>query len=73
MSGSPVIARREGGYITSDGNQNIGPGLYSRFLGIYSGRYVGDDLGEMQLGIVWHANLLDEILEHGVAGNPVLK
>lgn len=59
MSGSPVILRRNAIW------QDPVPGFGTRqcFLGIYSGRYVGDTEFEAQLGIVWKRYLIDEIID----------
>ena len=73
MSGSPVIARRSGLTVprgvsdpaTLSGETIIGQA--DTFLGIYSGR-VGDDPLGLQLGIVWKAAVLDEIVQNGILG-----
>jgi hypothetical protein len=67
MSGAPVIVRaNSGSYRTADGGASIdimGPGLAAptKFLGVYSGRDSGDEL-QAQLGIVWKARVIDEII-----------
>lgn len=65
MSGSPVIAQYTGVWNQkkSDGSGEekvVGSGR--RFLGIYSGRLGGDEF-EAQLGIVWKASVVEEIIE----------
>lgn len=71
MSGSPVIARHTGIYSPSgkfDSTSWIGSG--DAFLGVYSGRLIGeaattpakDSIYDVQLGIVWKKNVIDEIL-----------
>jgi hypothetical protein len=74
MSGAPVIARRSG--ITFPRGVQSTPGTLSgseiigqsdTFLGVYSGR-IGDDPMGLQLGIVWKANVVDEIVKSGKLG-----
>ncbi|MBI2165140.1 MAG: trypsin-like peptidase domain-containing protein [Chloroflexi bacterium] len=56
MSGSPVIARRYGWYLSSEGYQ--GGSDATRFLGIYSGRiHESADVGS-----VWKPEVLNEII-----------
>jgi hypothetical protein len=43
-------------------------GEATKFLGVYSGRLGKDEMGA-QLGIVWKASVLLEILEGGVRGH----
>jgi hypothetical protein len=57
MSGSPVIAKRISIYQTSAGNK-IGNAV--RFLGIYSGREVGDY--GIEVGFVWKPRVISEIM-----------
>ncbi|KAA0075918.1 serine protease [Tardiphaga sp. P9-11] len=75
MSGSPVIARQTG-IIVPKGTPRMTEGALSgseiigqadKFLGIYSGR-IGDDEFGLQLGIVWKASVLDEIVGGGQPG-----
>lgn len=40
---------------------------YYKFLGVYSGR-LGKGEMEAQLGVVWKASLLDEIIDGNVKG-----
>lgn len=56
MSGSPVIARREGLYRPTKDLTTVGEA--TRFLGIYSGRIHGDS----DIGIVWKPEVINEIL-----------
>jgi hypothetical protein len=64
MSGSPVYVQEVGYWIPEDKTDQkdavIGKG--KRFVGIYSGR-VGDDSFQAQLGIVWKARAIEEIIE----------
>ena len=74
MSGAPVIARRTG--ITVPRGAPITSGTLSgaeiigqsdTFLGVYSGR-IGDDPMGLQLGVVWKASVLDDIVRNGKPG-----
>lgn len=56
MSGSPVILY-ESGMAAFEGN-SVAQGTYIRFLGIYSGRIDG----EVEIGRVWKANVLNDII-----------
>ena len=60
QSGSAVIAHRSGGMVTlEDGSSAVFQGPVSRFLGVYSGRI---NL-ESDLGIVWKAHAIQELVE----------
>jgi hypothetical protein len=54
MSGSPVILRHR---------YAIGPS--TTFVGVYSGRVGADDELQAQLGIVWRAEVIDQIVNGG--------
>lgn len=58
MSGAPVILRLTGGYGTRDGVWMIN-GPRTKFLGVYAGRIHE----ESEVGRVWRAFVLDEILQ----------
>lgn len=58
MSGSPVILRHR---------YAIGPP--TTFIGIYSGRVGADDELKVQLGIVWRAEVIDQIISKGRPGS----
>jgi len=58
MSGSPVVIRISGSYTDSKGNLIVSPGVHTRFLGVYSGRIHG----EAEIGRVWRASVLRQIL-----------
>ncbi len=73
MSGSPVYVRTFGSALLEDGNSVIGPGTFTRFLGVYSGRYGADDEFAAQLGRVWHRPILDELIDNGVQGSYVIR
>lgn len=60
QSGSAVIAHRNGGTVAmKDGSSAIFGGPVTRFLGIYSGRVNA----ESDIGIVWKASALAELLQ----------
>ena len=59
QSGSAVVAHRNGGAVAmSGGSAGIFPGSVTKFLGIYSGR-VNE---QSDLGIVWKATALKELI-----------
>lgn len=69
MSGAPVIAVQRG-LIQPRGAKSPAENIFGTvesFLGVYSGR-VGDDGLGAQLGIVWKASAVDEIVRNGVQG-----
>ena len=70
MSGSPVIIRSWGSYTSEEGGLNIGPAVSTRFIGIYSGRLGAEDELHAQLGIVWRAELVRQIIEGGQRAAP---
>jgi hypothetical protein len=51
----------------------MGAGPFSRFVGVYSGRFKGADELEAQLGRVWHRTVIDEIIAGGVRGSYELR
>jgi trypsin-like peptidase len=60
QSGSPVLIYRSGGAMTmDDGSTVVTTGTQERFLGIYSGRIHEDS----DLGIVWKASAVGEIVD----------
>ena len=67
MSGSPVIAQFIGYYQANPPNTSkddwIGTGR--KFLGIYSGRLLGQDEFEAHLGIVWKESVITGIINCG--------
>lgn len=69
LSGSPVIYRSSGIHNMVDGvlaDDSI-IGTITGFLGVYSGR-IGDDELKAQLGIVWKAFLIEEIIKGNCFG-----
>ena len=69
MSGSPVLLRTRGGYLSEHSGTAFGLGIAHKFLGVYSGRYTGN-LHEAHIGIVWKPSVVAELIESGVQGNP---
>jgi hypothetical protein len=66
MSGSPVILRSRNNHVLESSNWVVTDDRkpIDRIIGVYSGRT--DDLpGEAQIGMVWHADYIDEIIDHG--------
>ncbi|MCR9240795.1 MAG: serine protease [Rhodobiaceae bacterium] len=82
MSGSPVYARTEGGYLSKSQNAYQLAGRSTTFLGVYSGRYLApendeksaeqkkaDDEMSAQIGRVWRRDVLDELIDNRVPGS----
>jgi hypothetical protein len=64
MSGSPVllIEKRPACLFEGDINKpNKFSRNYTKFVGVYSGRFVDDEL-KAELGIVWKYTVIDEII-----------
>jgi hypothetical protein len=59
MSGSPVVFRPLGPYLSKTGEVLVGDGSKSVFLGIYSGRVHP----ESDIGIVWRTSVIAEVLD----------
>jgi hypothetical protein len=62
MSGSPVIRRSWDNHSLSNTSLLTTVGAETRFIGVYSGRPSTTDPLDAQLGLVWPARLIDEIL-----------
>ncbi|MFC3079468.1 trypsin-like peptidase domain-containing protein [Phenylobacterium terrae] len=62
MSGSPVIIRSTLGE-RDDGSRVMMLGPMTRFIGIYSGRLQPDGAVGAQLGFIWKAPVIDEIID----------
>jgi hypothetical protein len=65
MSGAPVIRRTYGSHLMKNGSSMMGDPAKTQFLGVYSGRLTSTDPLDAQLGMMWPAALLSEI----IAGN----
>jgi hypothetical protein len=61
MSGSPVVVRTTGSYLTKSGHVVTGRSR-TRFLGVYSGRVHK----ESEIGRVWRPNVVHEVLAQAV-------
>jgi hypothetical protein len=70
MSGGPVFARAFGPAAYGDGTIHANNILDSEFMGIYSGR-VYDDENNASLGLVWHRNLIDQMLSSPAKGSRI--
>lgn len=66
MSGAPVIQRSYGSFENMQCERILGTG--TKFLGVYSGRLMQDEDKEVQLGIVFKQELIDDIISNGVPG-----
>lgn len=62
MSGAPVLRRSWGHHFYEDGNWSMGDNYQTRFIGIYSGRILAADPLDAQLGMMWPAFYIDEII-----------
>ncbi len=62
MSGGPVLRRSWGTKVTEQGATYTIAGSATRFIGVYSGRLYTRDFLEAQLGRVWPAHLITEII-----------
>ncbi len=65
LSGSPVIYQRTGIHNVDSNGQLNDDTIFGRirgFLGVYSGR-IGKDEEKAQLGIIWKAKVIDEIID----------
>ncbi|MCL2540640.1 MAG: serine protease [Firmicutes bacterium] len=60
MSGAPVIYYNRGNFISP--RVQLNGGISSKFMGVYSGRILGEDALAAQLGIVWNKELIEEII-----------
>lgn len=65
MSGSPVIFRRNGIHLGKENKLSLDTifGEIRDFIGVYSGRKVGENDFDAQLGIVWKKKVIEEIIE----------
>lgn len=61
MSGSPVIHYRRRSVTLIESNQPYR--FHAEFVGVYSGRIVPKDLLEVQLGKVWKAPLIEQVIK----------
>jgi hypothetical protein len=66
MSGSPVILRTYGTHLTQGNNVHLTAGAANKFIGVYSGRLHTQNALEAQIGMVWSATYIDEIIDGGL-------
>ena len=66
MSGSPVIYYEKRAVILIDNADNTlkHSDRFFKFLGVYSGRILGEDELASQLGVVWKSTIIDKIIEN---------
>jgi hypothetical protein len=69
MSGSPVFVRSIGGGLMDNMSYIASPAIFTRFVGVYSGRYGADDQFGAHLGRVWHRSVIDEIIQNPLPGS----
>lgn len=62
MSGGPVILRSWGHHILANGAVSTEPKFLTKFIGVYSGRLTTKNPVDVQLGLVWPAEFIDEII-----------
>ncbi len=63
MSGGPVILRSWTNHLMQDGtNRPLDATMRTRFIGVYSGRLIVKDDLDTQIGMVWPATAIDEII-----------
>jgi hypothetical protein len=67
MSGSPVILRSWSDHLLESSNWVATTDKpIDRIIGVYSGRK-DDAVVEAQIGMVWHVDYIDEIIDHHIA------
>jgi len=68
MSGSPVYRRTWNIANYEDRSTTMSPGVFTRLLGIYSGRYGANDELLAQIGRVWSVELINDVIDNRIAG-----
>jgi hypothetical protein len=63
MSGSPVIRRSWGTHMLENDAFAMDSTPQSKFIGVYSGRLRTNDKEDAQLGMVWPADDIDNIID----------
>jgi trypsin-like peptidase len=63
MSGSPVILRTYFMHVTQENVVTVTSGPANKFIGVYSGRLRTKDPLDAQIGMVWSATYIDEIID----------
>jgi hypothetical protein len=72
MSGGPVLLRSWGTRVTEEGATYTIAGSATRFVRVYSGRLHTKDILEAQLGLVWPAHLVEQIIVGNTRDSQVL-
>jgi len=62
MSGAPVIRGSWSNHLVEPGRQAYDDRTATKFLGVYSGRVPTDHPAEAQIGLVWDASFINEII-----------
>lgn len=70
MSGSPVIIRSKSVHRLDNQETKVEAGIWTRFVGVYSGRIKSKDALDTQLGLIWPRELLVELLEGQTRDRP---
>ena len=65
MSGAPVIRRSWAAHFLNDDAISSDSTPQSKFIGVYSGRLHTDDPSDAQIGMVWPASDIDDIIDAG--------
>ena len=65
MSGSPVVIYRKRSFTIEEESTGKFSGHITKLIGVYSGRIGADSdmISDAQLGRVWKASVIDEIIE----------
>jgi hypothetical protein len=63
MSGAPVIRRSWAAHLLNDDAISSDSTPQSKFIGVYSGRLHTDDPSDAQIGMVWPASDIDDIID----------
>ncbi len=63
MSGAPVIRRSWGTHLLEGDAISTDSTPQSKFIGVYSGRLRTDDPSDAQIGMVWPASDIDDIID----------
>lgn len=66
MSGAPVIIRSWSHHFYDNGTFSTDDQAASKFIGVYSGRLATRENDEAQIGMVWPASFIDEIIAGGL-------
>lgn len=64
MSGSPVLYKEKRTTTLINNKENQMSRYFTKFIGVYSGRVYAKNIYEAQLGIVWKASIIENLLSH---------